>query len=268
MYALIAVAVLAAGAPDEVRLRQDVEHYWHLLEKRARIEAAAFVAPESLAVFQNRLEPSFTGPRIVALERRTADSYLVEVRVSRLIGNGVFEWPVVEEWRQSGDGWKVAVRDPKADHRALWSRQETAPADGLRVQPSELRLHFLSCNQKAAVVIRNGSGEAVRIAAAAGRQDLIVSPAVQLLEPGKRGRIEVRYSGDSTEKNLEDDLVLHIRGSGGQETRRIPVRFNYVSPGARALLGLDDGSLQGLQPGMSPTPAIQSGASPKGGGPR
>ena len=268
MIALLMTAILATGAPDDTDLRARVEQYWQLLEQRSRIAAAGYVTPATLQSFEARTEPPFSDPEVESLNRLTPNRFEVHVRVQRFIGNGLYEWPVVEQWVLTDGQWKVEVHDSGSDRRTLWQTARTAVrTSGLEVHPSQLRLHFLSRKQRANLVVHNGSVETVRVNVVPDTDDLSVSPEPVLVRPGAMVQVQVSYVGSAAEKDLVAGLNLELHWPDRIEHRRIPVRYNYVSPGARALLGLHGERLQALESGASLQPVVElkGGARSSGG---
>ena len=132
--------------------------------------------------------------------------------------------------------------------------------------PRLVRIHFLDRNQRGAVRVRNGLAETVRVS----RIDYDKTRFELLESAGSVGagqdlRLAFRYVGNESKKSLRSEIRLLLKRSGDADAKEtlvtIPVLYNYVSPGAKGLLGLTGKKLEQLQRGETVRSVLPGSAS-------
>ena len=77
------------------------------------------------------------------------------------------------------------------------------------------------------------------------------------IESGGWLRLQLKYAGEDSSKDLQSQIVAHVEGSDGPTQLVIPVLYNYLSAAARNLLGLSEQEAEQLLPGKIPAPVLQ-----------
>lgn len=254
--ALFSNLASTARLPD---LEEAVQCYWDYLLQRQKSRALEFVLPESRDHFLSRREPFFRSWRLLQLEAKSNRDYVVTTSVERLMLGSYYNWKVREHWFLRDGRWRVQINDSVAERRRHWQRSTPIrPRQGvLDVLPASLRIHFLSRRPEAALIIRNGLDEEVEVVEVnydATSFDLVRRPRV--VASGRSGKITLRYQGRETKKNLTGRVDLLLRWGSKEKSFSIPVQYNYLSPGARALLGLTREEADRLAPADRLTPRM------------
>ena len=128
--------------------------------------------------------------------------------------------------------------------------------------PKQVKIHFLDRTQRGSVRVRNGLSETVhlsRIDYDKTRFELLESGAS--VAPGQDLRLLFRHIGKETKKPLRSEVRLFLKPEDEPRARLVPVPilYNFVSRGARSLLGLTGEKLKNLKRGETvksviPTP--------------
>ena len=256
-------------------LEKAVQTYWDLLQKGDKAGALRYVAPEGQNLFLNRRTNPFRSWELDRIEPRSPDEALVTVKVQQmLLPAGVYyPVPLREVWVRQQDGWRIRIRPPSPEQikRALAGGappRPRGPKPGtLKVLPKQVKIHFLDRTQRGTVRIRNGLSETVHVS----RFDYDKT-RFELLESGdsvaagQELRLVFRYTGNESEKPLKSEFRLILKRRDGDDSKEelftVPVLYNYVSPGAKALLGLNQKKLDQLRRGETVKPVLPSPASP------
>lgn len=267
MNALLLVCLLRAlQAPTG--LLESVDSYWESLRQGDKQGAAVHVSDRSLSNFQARREPRFRSWSLAGVQMTGSNEARVEVAVERWIDGGWFDWKVSESWRLVDGNWKVLLDDGASERRALF-RQTVPPAPestDVVVLPRRLEIHFLSRTQSAAVVVFNGSPEPVRVERIEFDSSLFKVQAPDdrtWVQPGERRSIAVHYVGGDERKEGESSLRVFVSDGQTERPFSIPVLYNHLSAGARALLGLTSEEARKLRRGDKLLPAVTVGIAPK-----
>ncbi len=83
---------------------------------------------------------------------------------------------------------------------------------------------------------------------------------------GERGKITLRYLGNEEDKDLSSEIRVFVEGvseEAGEEVFTVPVLYNYLSPAARALFGLNAEKAKKFKRGDILRPAVQAPEPPK-----
>ena len=252
--------LLVLGAPQTPdALREAVAVYWDSLAKRDQATAMQFVVPESRNAFLQRRRAPFQEWRLKDIVDAGPGRRTVFVEVQKVaLGSGFHDLTIAETWVLAEDGWKVSPPE-HSQARRLWRRAARPPKAGvLRVLPMALRIHFISSDQKGVIAIENGLDEEVRIERVA-----FDSERFQLLDPpstvpaGAAARLVLRHTGSETAKNLKSQVTVYIRRGSQAESFDIPVAYNVVSRGTRALFGLTVDDAEKLEGANGLSPVLQ-----------
>jgi hypothetical protein len=257
MLLLSLMIQVPAGTDGE--LLAAVESYWNHLQQRQRVPALEFVSAGSKEHFMTRQEPSFRSWQVVELTSESETRYRVTVSVERLFDFGYYPWSVTDTWLREEGSWKVEVPDPVAARKKIWQASDAPIKDGrLSVLPERLKIHFLNRSQQNAFVVRNGLEETVRIERFDfDRERFIWVEPFEEIPAGEIRKVVLRYVGDEVGKNLPSSAVLVLKQSANELEHSATVVYNYVSPGARALLGLTESDLEHLERDYSFTPKVK-----------
>ena len=256
-------------------LEKAVRTYWDLLQKGDKVGALLYIVPEGQNLFLNRRTNPFRSWALDKIEPRSPDEALVTVKVEQmLLPAGVYyPVPMREVWVRQQDGWRLRIRppDPEKLKRALaggTAPKPSGPKPGtLKVLPRQVQIHFLDRTQRGTVRIRNGLPESVHISRVdydKTRFELLES--ADSVAPGQDLRLVFRYIGNESKKPLTSEFRLLLKLGDADEAKEklfsVRVLYNYVSPGAKALLGLDQKKLDQLKRGETVKPVLPSPASP------
>lgn len=227
------------GIPD---LEKAVADYWELLQKGDKAGALRFVHPDDLNHFIRRTEGSFSDWKVKTITHPSPDSATVTVNIQRLLMNSRVPQEITETWVRTADGWKVRVPQPlpiveRVRARARELAQQRLP-ETLEVFPAQLRFYALSPRQPAAITIRNGLHEEVRVEALEFDKDRlqILSP-LESVAPRSSGRILLSLHHPPAEPNQTSQVQLTLTVGGETRTFQIPVVMNYVDDITRWVAG-------------------------------
>ena len=264
-------------------LETAVRTYWDLLRKGDKAGALGYVEEEGRNLFLNRRINPFRSWTLERIEPRSPDEAVVAVKVDQLmLPAGVYyPVPVSEVWVRRPEGWRLRVRAPTREQfRRIFSGARTPKPRGpepgvLEVLPERVRIHFLDRSQRGRIHVRNGLAETVRISRLDydwTRFELLES--ADSVAAGQEIRLVFRYIGNESEKPLKSRIRLFMERGEGDDAREevvtVPVLYNYVSRGARGLLGLTREKLGRLKRGETVNPVISlpPGPPPASGSPR
>ena len=266
--------ILFSGPAVTPELEPAVRSYWDLLLQGDKAGALLYVDEPGRNPFLNRRIAPFRSWTLERIEMRSPDEAMVTVKLDQMITAGTYyPRPFSEIWVRQEDGWRLRVRAPHPDQfKAIFSGASSAkphkpkPAV-LDLIPKQVKIHFLDRNQRGAVRIRNGLSETVHLT----RCDYDKT-RFELLETGEsilsgqELRLVFRYIGNETEKPLKSEVRLILKQGDGDEAKEklftLPILYNYVSPGAKALLGLTQKKLDQLKRGETVKPVLSSPVSP------
>ena len=266
---------LFSGPAVDPELEKAVQTYWDLLQKGDKAGALRYVIPEGQNLFLNRRTNPFRSWELDKIEPRSRDEALVTVKAEQMLFPAGVYYPVPlrEVWVRQQDGWRVRIRAPNPEQLKRALAGGTAPRPrgpkpgALHVLPKQVKIHFLDRSQRGAVRIRNGLSETVHVS----RFDYDKT-RFELLESGDSVaagqdlRLVFRYIGNESKKSLKSEFRVILKRGGGDDSKEelftVPVLYNYVSPGAKALLGLNQKKLDQLRRGETVKPVLPSPASP------
>ena len=197
------------------------------------------------------------------------------VRIDRLMeGSKTFyKTPVKEVWTLDDEGWQVRLPELNSESlgqlftAARKEEPEKKLTGELKVLPQEVKIHFLNKVHRGSVFVLNGLSVPVQVTRVEyDEEKFIVDKKVDEVASGEKGKITIRYLGDEEDKDLNSELRVFVkRGSeaAGEEVFTVPVLYNYLSPAARALFGLNEARAKKLKRGDALRPAVQSPEPPK-----
>ncbi len=237
--ALPAAAQTAQGTTD---LEAAVAAYWDLLQKQDKAGALRYVHPDDLNHFIRRTEGSFSDWKVISIEQPTPDSARVTVSIQRLMMNSRVPQEITETWERTDSGWKVRVPQPvpivervRARARELASRRMP---ETLEVFPPQLRFYALSPRQPAAITIRNGLHEPVKVVGLEfDPQRLRVASPVEVVAARSSGRILMELAEVPDQANVPSEVELRLQVGEELRTFQIPVVINYVDDITRWVAG-------------------------------
>lgn len=268
------LSLISSPAVDP-ELQKAVQSFWDLLQKGDKVGALQYVVPESRNPFLNRPSNTVRSWELDRIELRAPDEALVTVKVQQMLlpSAGYYPVPNREIWIRQPDGWRIRINPPNPEQlrRAFIggpAPKPSGPKPGtLEVVPRQVKIHFLDRTQRGAVRIRNGLSETVhidRIDYDKTRFELLESAGS--VAAGQDLRLSFRYIGNESGKGLRNELRLLLKQGGDEDARgklfTVPVLYNYVSPGARGLLGLTGKKLDQLKRGETVKPVVDSPVSP------
>lgn len=267
--------ILFAVSVADPELENAVRTYWNLLQRGDKAGALRFVVVEGQNLFINRRTNPFRSWTLERIEPRSPDEALVTVKVEQLVLPAGVYYPmsVGEVWIRQQDGWRVRIRAPTPQQiNRIFSggakKKSWVPTPGvLEVLPRRVVIHFLDRSQRGSIWIRNGLPETVRLI----RCDYDKT-RFELLETGdsvatgKDLRLIFRYIGNETKKPLKSHFRIVLKHGEGDESKEklfaVPIIYNYVSSGARSLLGLTKEKLDRLKRGEPVKPVLSRPAEP------
>ena len=275
IWLFLCLGLFSSPAVDP-ELEKSVRTFWDLLQKGDKVGALRYVGPESQNLFLNRHTNTFRSWELDRIELRSPDEALVTVKVEQMLlpsGRNYYPVPKREVWVRHPEGWRIRIRpgNPEQLKRAFVggpAPRRRGPEPGtLKVVPRLVKIHFLDRKQRGAVRIRNGLSETVQISRIdydKTRFELLES--ADSVAPGQDLRLSFRYIGKESKKGLRNELRLILKPGGDEESKEklftVPVLYNYVSPGARSLLGLGGKKLDQLKRGEPVKPVVDSPVSP------
>ena len=273
MISLVLYLSLFSGPAVDPELEKAVRTFWDLLQKGDKVGALRYVAPEGQNPFLNRRTDPFHSWELDRIELRNAGEALVTVKLEQLLMPAGVYYPVPrrEVWVRQPDGWQLRIQplDMEKLKRAFVggaASKQRAPKPGvLEMVPKQIKIHFLDRTQRGAVRVRNGLSETVhlsRIDYDKTRFELLDSGGS--VAPGQDLRLLFRYIGKEDEKYLRSEVRLLLKRENESRERlvAVPILYNYVSPGARNLMGLSGERLKNLKRGEAVKPVISIPASP------
>ncbi|MDE2926808.1 MAG: hypothetical protein OXT71_10465 [Acidobacteriota bacterium] len=271
---LLYLGLFSTPAVDP-ELEKSVQAFWDLLQKGDKVGALQYVVPESRNPFLNRPTNNFRSWELDRIELRAPDEALVTVKLQQMLLPSASYYPVPtrEIWIRQPDGWRIRILPPNPEQfrRAFIggpAPKPSGPNPGtLEVVPRQVKIHFLDRTQQGAVRIRNGLSETVQISRIdydRTRFELLESAGS--VAAGQDLRLSFRYIGNESGKGLRNELRLLLKRGGDEDAKEqlftVRVLYNYVSPGARGLLGLTGKKLDQLKRGESVKPVVDSPVSP------
>ena len=274
IWLFLCLGLFSSPAVDP-ELEKSVRTFWDLLQKGDKVGALQYVGPESQNPFLNRPTNTFRSWELDRIELRTPDEALVTVKVEQMMlpSGGYYPVPTREVWIRQPDGWRIRIRprNPEQFRRAFIGDRAPKlrrPKPGtLEVVPRQVKIHFLDRKQRGAVRIRNGLSETVHISRIdydKTRFELLES--ADSVAAGQDLRLSFRYIGKESKKGLRNEIRLLLKRGGDEDAKEklftIPVLYNFVSPGARGLLGLTGKKLDQLKRGETVKPVVSSPVSP------
>ena len=273
MICLVLYLSIFSGPAVDPELEKAVRTFWDLLQKGDKVGALRYVTPEGQNPFLNRRTDPFRSWELDRIELRSPDEALVTVKLEQLLllAGVYYPVPTREVWVRQPDGWQNRIRplDMEKLKRAFVggaAPKKRGPKAGvLEVVPKQVRIHFLDRAQQGAVRVRNGLSETVhlsRIDYDKTRFELLESGGS--VAPGQDLRLAFRYIGKENEKSLRSEVRLILKREDESKERlvAVPILYNYVSRGARGLLGLTGEKLKNLKRGETIKPVVPSSASP------
>ena len=260
---------LFSTAAADPELEKAVRTFWDLLQQGDKVGALRYVEPEGRNPFLNRRTDPFRSWDLDRIELRSPDEALVTVKVERMLlpSGTYYPVPMREVWVRQPDGWRIRIRppDPEQFRRAFVGGPAPKPSGpkpgALEVVPKQLRIHFLDRTQRGTVRVRNGLSETVQVSRLdydKTRFELLES--ADSVAAGQDLRLVFRYIGNETGKPLRSEVRLLLKR--GDESRErlftVPVLYNFVSRGAKGLLGLTGKKLDQLRRGETVKPVVSS----------
>ena len=250
-------------------LEKAVRTFWDLLQQGDKVGALQYVIQEGQNPFLNRRTDPFRSWELERIEFRSSDEALVTVKVEQMLlpAGAYYPVPKREVWVRQPDGWRIRIRppDPEELRRAFTGRtapKPSGPEPGtLAVRPGQIKIHFLDRKQQGAVRIRNGLAETVHITRFDyDRTRFELLESADSVAAGQDLRLVFRYIGNETKKGLRNEIRLLMKRGGDEDAKEklftIPVIYNYVSAGAKNLLGLTPEKLKRLKRGETVKPVI------------
>ena len=281
MVCLLLYLSIFSGPAVDPELEKAVRTFWDLLQKGDKVGALRYVAPEGRNPFLHRRTDPFRSWELDRIDLRTPGEALVTVKLEQLLLPAAVYYPVPrrEVWIRQPDGWRLRIRPPDMGKlkRAFVDAGRTAPKKQapkpgvLEMVPKQIRIHFLDRTQRGAVRVRNGLSETVRLSRIdydKTRFELLESGGS--VAPGQDLRLLFRYIGKENEKFLRSEVRLLLKREDESRERlvTVPILYNYVSRGARGLLGLTGERLKNLKRGeavKSVIPTPEAGIPPAPG---
>lgn len=272
IWLFLCLSLFSSPAVDP-ELEKSVRTFWDLLQKGDKVGALRFVGPESQNPFLNRPTNTFRSWELDRIELRPPDEALVTVKLEQMLlpSGGYYPVPTREVWIRQPDGWRIRIRprNPEQFKRAFIGDRAPklrGPKPGaLEVVPRQVKIHFLDRKQRGAVQIRNGLSETVQISRIdydKTRFELLESAGS--VAAGQDLRLSFRYIGKESKKGLRNEIRLILKREDESKARlvTVPILYNYVSPGAKGLLGLTGRKLDQLKRGETVKPVVASPVSP------
>lgn len=229
------------GEPPQ-SLRQAVESYWTSMARGDFNAALELVDPDSRNAFIKQQKSTPYSWEILGMQALEPGRFAVQVKGKSLLpGQGRGEWMVTDNWVLQNDQWRLLVTEASNSLRRIWQGSQQAPKRGVvEVTPRTLKIHFISPDQSRAILVRNGLEEDIRLVQLQyDSRRLDISHTDLAVPAGQVGRLLVRHTGEDEAKNQETRVALTLQTKEGRRLEfSVPVTYNYISRGTRALLGL------------------------------
>ena len=235
-----------------------------------RTRLSSISNPSRATTSSGAANPTFDPWDPIAINKRSETEALVTVRIDRMMGasQSYYKLPVKEIWVLGDEGWHVRLPKPTSEALArLYSgkredKTEKKLTGELRVLPQPVKIHFLNKLHRGSAFVLNGLSVPVQVTRVEyDEEKFILEKKVDEVASGEKGKITIRYLGDEEDKDLNSELRVFVkRGSEGaeEEVFTVPVLYNYLSPAARALFGLNEARAKKLKRGDALRPAVQS----------
>ena len=256
-------------------MEKRIYSYWDLLLALDKHSTLQYVESESRNRFIRRREPYFRSWEPIAIETRSETEALVTVRIDRLMeaSKSYYKTPVKEIWALGDEGWQVRVPELSSKDlgRLYSSKKEEKSAKKLtgelRLLPQPLKIHFLNQANLGSLFVFNGLSVPVRVTRVEFDEEKFqLEKRVDEVASGERGKITIRYLGDEEDKDLTSEIRVFVEGASeeaGEEVFTVPVLYNFLSPAARALFGLNAAKAKKFKRGDILRPAVQAPEKPK-----
>lgn len=254
---------------QQAELERRVYAYWDSLKKQDKVSALQYVQTKSHNRFIQRRDPFFRSWDPISINKRTETKVLVTVRIDRMMAPSqtFYEMLVKEIWVLGEEGWQVRLPEltskSVAELYAGTRKEKPKKLSGdIRLLPDPLKIHFLNKARLGSVFVLNGLKDPVQVTSVElDKERFKLEAKADKVASGEKGEIRIRYVGDEEKKDLTAELRISIRkdvqGDEKEEAFTVPVVYNYLSPGARALFGLNEATAKALKRGDALSPAIQ-----------
>ncbi len=262
---LLLLALLTPKIPHESELKNAVSAYWNLMAKGEKAAAMKFVLPSCQNDFVNRSEPKIRTWQLVSTEPVSDTEAVVTVRMEALykqaaVSAGFQTVEKRETWVRDKNSWKLKVtKSSIAEVAPLFAnttRNELPKV--LNITPTVLKIQFLNQAQVGHVTIQNGMpqpAELVSVKFDETRFELVERPTK--IGAGDKANLALRYKGNENDKNLNSQVTLVLKQENQEKLYQVPILYNYLSDGARALFGLTEEQAKNLKRTDRLRPAVK-----------
>lgn len=260
------VAVVLASvllmSQTSIRLNESVSAFWGHVVNNDQSQALEHVERDSKNNFLARRGSVIRSWKLKGTEFEGETTALVTVEVETFSGSGFKPERVTNEWVLHEGAWKIVFPKALETFRSLFEAQEAPLPEKatLEVFPEQVRIHLLNRSQVGVIEISNGSEIPVTSIELLFSVEGFELEQMPVFVPPRSSRlIRFRYLGRSSPKNRECSTYLKVSHGGDEKEFAIPTVVNFVSPGARGLLGLTEEGLKQLKAGDNPLPEISPG---------
>lgn len=265
---LLSLISLLFQLPAEEQLQQRVEGYWQAMEKKDKYGALEYVLPDARNAFIQRREFVFRNWKVEEI-RPVANEVKAHVilSVERLMEqSGTFyQAPIRQTWVYQDDRWYLSVPQlgSRQVHELLYglNRKVDHVVEGeVSVAPDMLKMSFLNPVQRAAIVIRNGLEEPLRlVGVTVDSSRFEIEELPESISSGTETTIYLRYTGSEDEKDLQSRATVVLEDKDGQR-REYPIQilYNHISETTKAFFGLTDEQARQLKKGEKLTPRLRT----------
>jgi len=271
IFIVLSALFASASVPHERELKNTVSAYWNLMGKGEKAAALKFVLESSQNDFINRDEPKIRAWRYVSANSINPQEAEVTVEIEAIfkgapISAGFQTIQRRETWVWNKKAWKLRVEKPSVAAIAPFFTGEKAKEplpSVLQISPSILRIQFFSKVQDGRIRILNGTEAAADLVSAKvdeGRFDIVKRP--DHVQPGQSGELVLHYKGTENDKNLESQITVVLKQGDQEKLFQIPIVYNYLSDGARGLLGLTEEQAKELKRGDKVAPVFKQPTPP------
>lgn len=266
MTFILFLALFAADIPHQNELKQTVSAYWTLMVKGEKATALKYVLQASQNDFVSRVEPKVQSWRYVTAEPTGPKEAAVTVEIEAFLKGaspaiGFQKVQKRETWVWEGKAWKLKVDKPSMASIAplASTRREEAPLPKvLQISPVVVHVQFFNKVQQSHIRIVNGTALPAQLLSAKvdeSRFRVVEQPT--LVQPGQSADLVLEYKGTENDKNLESQITVVVKNGDQEKLFQVPIIYNYLSDGARGLLGLTEEQARNLKRGDKVAPVLK-----------
>ena len=245
-----------------------VAAFWTALVERDRVTAQQFVAPASRNDFLRHSERLYRSWKIENVHEKSSDEAIVRVAYEGYLEElrRFQQLRESQRWKRIDGEWFLHVDSPEdglstafekiysVEESTQWSTEK----DGRVAVNKQIRIPFFNRAQLGTLTIRNGTGKPVRIARV-GLDEILfeISENPGQIPAGEKRHLKIVHRGSDELKDQKSPMTVVIEHGGELTEYPVEILYNYLSPGARGILGLTPEKIPDLKRSDKVSPAIK-----------